>query len=56
MLGLWLVAALEAIAWGTLFSLVTARPLLAVILAMTAASSAAHLLAWWMRLVPNFGF
>jgi hypothetical protein len=56
MLGLWLVAALEAIAWGTLFSLVTARPLLAVILAMTAASSAAHFFAWRMRLVPNFGF
>ena len=56
MLGLWLVAALEAIAWGTLFSLVTARPLLAVILAMAAASSAAHLLAWRMRLVQNLGF
>ena len=27
MLGLWLMAALEAIAWGTLFSLLTARPL-----------------------------
>jgi ABC-2 family transporter protein len=56
MLGLWLVAALEAIAWGTLFSLLTARPLLAVILAMAAASSAAHLLAWRMRLVTNYGF
>jgi ABC-2 family transporter protein len=56
MLGLWLVAALEAIAWGTLFSLVTARPMLAVILAMTAASSAAHFFAWRTRLTQNFGF
>ncbi len=50
LLGLWLVAALEAIAWGTLFSLLTARPLLAVVLAMAAASTAAHVLAWRMRL------
>jgi hypothetical protein len=46
MLGLWLVAALEAIAWGTLFSLLTARPLLAICLAIATASTVAHLLAW----------
>jgi hypothetical protein len=35
-LGLWPVAALAAIAWGMLFSLLTARPLLAVAMAMVA--------------------
>ncbi len=42
----WGVAALEALAWGTFFSLLTARPLLAVILGIAAASTEAHLLAW----------
>ncbi len=54
--GLWLPAILEAIAWGTLFSLLTARPLLAVILAITAASTAAHLLASAARTQPNAPF
>jgi hypothetical protein len=45
-LGLWGVAVLEAIAWGTLFSLLTARPLAAIVMAVAAASTAAHLLAW----------
>jgi hypothetical protein len=46
MLGLWLVASAEAIAWGTLFSLLTARPLLAICLAVAATSTVAHMLAW----------
>ncbi|MBI3838668.1 MAG: ABC transporter permease [Planctomycetia bacterium] len=46
MLGLWLMAAVEAIAWGTLFSLLTARPLVAICLALAAASTVTHLLAW----------
>ncbi len=45
MLGLWLVAALEAIVWGTLFSLITARPLLSICLAVTIGSTITHLLA-----------
>jgi hypothetical protein len=46
MAGLWLVAALEAIAWGTLFSLMLARPLLAVILAIAAGSTIVNVMAW----------
>ena len=45
MLGLWLIAALEAIVWGTLFSLITARPLLSICLAVTIGSTITHLLA-----------
>lgn len=45
MVSFWLVAAVEAMAWGTLFSLLLSRPLLAVILAITAASTETHLLA-----------
>ena len=45
MLGLWLVGALEAIAWGTLFSLLGARPLVAIILAMVLATTCAHALS-----------
>ena len=44
--GLWGMAVLEAIAWGTLFSLVTARPLVAICLAMLAGSSIVHILSW----------
>ncbi|REK09444.1 MAG: hypothetical protein DWQ37_18580 [Planctomycetota bacterium] len=46
MLGLWLPAAVEALAWGTLFSLLSAGPLVAICLAILAASTATHLLAW----------
>ncbi len=46
MLGLWIMAAAEAIAWGTLFSLLTARPLVAICLALAATSTVTHLLAW----------
>jgi hypothetical protein len=46
MLGVWLVGAIEAIAWGTFFSLLGARPLLAVVLAIAAASTCAHVLSW----------
>jgi hypothetical protein len=56
MLGLWLVGAIEAIAWGTLFSLLGARPLLAVVLAMAAASTFAHSLSWGFRQSSNYGF
>ena len=45
MLGLWLVAALEALAWGTLFSLLTARPLLAICEAIFIISAIANRLA-----------
>ncbi len=45
MLGLWLVAAIEAIAWGTLFSLLGARPLIAVVLTLVAVSTCDHVLA-----------
>ena len=56
MLGLWLVGALEAIAWGTLFSLLGARPLVAVILAMVAASTCAHAISWEFREEVNLSF
>jgi hypothetical protein len=46
MLGLWLMAVLEAIAWGTFFSLLTARPLVAIVMAVAVASTLAHILAW----------
>jgi ABC-type transport system involved in multi-copper enzyme maturation permease subunit len=44
--GVWGMAAVEALAWGTFFSLLTARPLLAICLALFAASTIAHMLAW----------
>ncbi len=44
--GVWFTAALEAIAWGTFFSLICARPLVAICLAMTAGSTVAYILAW----------
>lgn len=56
MLGLWLLAAAEAIAWGTLFSLLTARPLAAVCLALVATSTIAHLLAWSVAGGPGYQF
>lgn len=46
MLGLWLLAAIEAIAWGAFFSLLTARPLSAICLALVAVSTTVHVLAW----------
>ncbi len=46
MLGLWLLAAVEAIAWGAFFSLLTARPLSAICLALVAVSTTVHFLAW----------
>jgi len=44
--GLWLMALPEALVWGTLFSLLTARPLISICLALFASSTMAHLLAW----------
>lgn len=46
MLSLWLLAAIEAIAWGAFFSLLTARPLTAICLALVAVTTTVHLLAW----------
>jgi len=46
MLGLWLLAGLEALAWGLLFSLLSARPLMAIVLALFATSTAIHVLSW----------
>ena len=42
--GFWLVAAVEIVAWGIFFSLITARPLLAVVLTFAAASLVTELL------------
>lgn len=42
---MWLIAALEAIAWGTLFSLVCRRPLLAITAAIFAVAICANLLS-----------
>ena len=47
-LGLWILAAVEALAWGTLFSLLTARPLVAICLALATTSTLVHLSAWSM--------
>jgi hypothetical protein len=44
MLGLWLVAALEALAWGTFFSLLTDRPILAICEAIFVVSLGVNLL------------
>ena len=53
MLAICLTAALEAIAWGTFFSLICMRPLVAICLAMLAGSTVAHVLAW--RQSPSMG-
>jgi ABC-type transport system involved in multi-copper enzyme maturation permease subunit len=45
LVGLWCVGALEAIAWGTFFSLLISRPLVAIVLAVAAASTVAHISA-----------
>jgi hypothetical protein len=45
MLALWPLAAVEAIAWGALFSLRSERPLPAIILAIAATSTVVHLAA-----------
>ncbi len=55
-LGLWLVAGAEALAWGTLASLLTTRPLAATCLALFVTSSIVHLLAWNLRPAGNFEF
>jgi hypothetical protein len=49
MLGLWLVSAIEAIAWGTLFSMTGSRPIVAVVLTLVAVSTCDHILAWANR-------
>ncbi len=46
MLGLWPLAAIEAVAWGAFFSLISARPLPAICMALVAVSTSEHLLAW----------
>jgi len=53
MMDLWLVAALEALAWGTLFSLLLDRPLFAVILAIAAGSTIVNVMAWIVAPAPN---
>lgn len=53
MLGLWIAAAPEAIAWGLLFSLLNTRPLIAICLAIFAGSTMAHVLAWSVATAPN---
>src|SRR5262249_1112176 len=55
-LGLWLVGALEAIAWGMLFSLLGARPLVAVILAIVAPTTCPHLLSRFFLVNINESF
>ncbi len=44
---------MEAIAWGTLFSLLMDRPLFAVILAIAAGSMIVNVMAWIVAPVPN---
>ena len=56
MLGLWLLAAVEAIAWGAFFSLLTARPLSAICLALVAVSTTVHVLAWKAGAVASDAF
>ncbi len=56
MLGLWLLGAVEAIAWGTFFSLRGFRPLVAVCVAMLAATATTHLLAWSVTPPPFHAF
>ncbi len=46
MQNVWIVSAIEAIAWGTLFSLLGSRPIIAVILTLIAVSTCDHLFAW----------
>jgi hypothetical protein len=53
MVKLWMVGALEAIAWGTLFSLLLDRPLFAVILAIAAGSTIVNIMAWIFAPPPN---
>ncbi len=49
MLGLWLIAGAEALAWGTLFSLLMTRPLASTCLALFVTSAVVHVLAWSLR-------
>lgn len=52
LLAIWVVSAVEAIAWGTLFSLLSARPLLAIIEAIFFVSAIANVLVThWHRVV-----
>ncbi len=53
LIALWIVAGLEAIAWGTLFSLLMDRPLFAVILAIAAGSMIVNVMAWIVAPAPN---
>src|SRR5689334_4706416 len=46
MVEMWLAAAVEAIAWGTFFSLLSARPLISVLLALFVSSTTAHVSSW----------
>jgi hypothetical protein len=46
LLGLWPLAGAEALAWGLLFSLLSARPLMAIVLALFATSTSVHVLSW----------
>ena len=54
LLGLWAVAAVELIAWGTLFSLLTARPLLAICLAAAVGLVVTSYLASGVHAFRNF--
>jgi len=54
MCGLWLVAAVEALAWGTLFSLRMTRPLPAILAALFVTSSLTHVLAFFSANVERY--
>jgi len=56
LLGLWLLAAVEALVWGTFFSIVCARPLTAISLAIFTASTVTHLLSWTTHINPIESF
>ncbi len=53
-MGVCLLAAFEALAWGIFFSLVVKRPLAAICLAIVVGSSFAHLFAWMCSEPPNY--
>lgn len=56
MLGLWLVAALEVVAWGMLFSLLSARPLASILLALVVTSAIIHVVGTLFATGVDFEF
>ncbi len=51
--GILAVAAIEAIAWGTLFSILSERPLVAICKAVVFGSTITHVLAWSLSQSPR---